>query len=318
MAPDPAGLPDERRRIQQELRQLCRGRGLQAAELRLSPTLAARLATVAGAGPPNRGKLLDWLDRGIGLLPADLGLAARVGLALRPEAGNRFLGDRLERLATQVGREQRTVRRRLDEALSRLAEMLTSDPPEPAPAPSSSATSYVRRVRALVVLDRPEPEVFEERTIVATDTGLAVITVAMSVPHPDGASPPHVTADVLFGARLARTDRPGPSHVRFVLRLPRSLQPNEEHRFALRYRLAPGQRMTPRYALTPFDRCDELQLRVRFGDPTPCVWRLPGVPPRSLDDDPGDLEKVEPDSVGEAFVQFSGLKPGLGYGLRWS
>jgi hypothetical protein len=143
------------------------------------------------------------------------------------------------------------------------------------------------------------------------------ITLLMSVP-PAGEGYPQILADVLFGGLLIRAEHPSASQYRWILQLPRTISPHEEHRLCLRYRLPPEQKMVPHYALTPLSRCDEFELRVRFAVPSPNAWLLPGVPVRSLDDDPDELEPIEPDRVGEAVVRFAGLQRGLGYGLRWS
>src|SRR4051812_23157482 len=95
MTPSP---DDERQLVRAELRQLCRGRGLQAAELHLGPALAARYSAEFGAGPVDRGQLLEWIRHKLNALPADLRRAASIGLGMHPDADNRFLGARLDHL----------------------------------------------------------------------------------------------------------------------------------------------------------------------------------------------------------------------------
>jgi hypothetical protein len=306
---------DEREQVRRELRLLCRGRGVLAPDLRrrIGPRLAARLSDAG-----ERGAIVDWLRGHVRQLPGDLRLAASVGLGLHPPADARFLGERLDWLAGHLAREQRTVRRRLDEALALLAELVSTSNPTPPVEPSATGGSwYSRSVRALVTLDRGEPEVFEERAIVAAGPAVDAVTLAMSIPRIPGQDPPEVLVDVLHGGLLTRTERPSASHFKFVVELPREVGPDDEHHLGLRYRLRPGQQMTPHYALIPLSRCDRFTLRVRFPAPPPTVRLLAGVPTRSLDDDPGELPVVEPDRAGEVFVRFAGLTPGLGYGLRW-
>lgn len=305
--------------FQRELRELCRGRGVHGPDLpgRLGPAIAARV----GGGSPaaQRGKLVEWLTGYLGLLPAELQLVASVGLGLHPPAEARFLGSRLQWLGEHVDREQRTVRRRLDEALTFLAELvLSAEAAGPATTSVPSDEWYFSSIRTLVSLDRREPEVIEERTIVPARAGLGTVTLAMSVARAADGSTPEVGADILYGGLLSRAERPSNSQFRFVIELPKALGPDEEHRLCLRYRIGAGQRMPPHYALTPMSRCDEFRLRIRFPLPAPQVWLLPGVLPRSLDDDPGELRTISPDRVGDAVVRFGPLQRGLGYGLRWS
>jgi hypothetical protein len=306
--------------LQRELRELCRGRGVLGPDLprRLGPAIAAR---VGGDSPAaQRGKVVEWLTGYLGLLPADLQLVASVGLGLHPPAEARFLGDRLQWLGEHVDREQRTVRRRLDEALTFLAELMLSAEAAAGPAATSTPAEewYYSSIRTLVSLDRGDPEVIEQRTIVPTGKGLGTVTLAMSVARAADGSTPEVGADILFGGLLSRTERPSRSQVRFVIELPNVIGPDEEHLLCLRYRLGAGQRMPQHYALIPMSRCDEFRLRIRFALPAPQVWLLPGVLPRSLDDDLGELGAVSPNRAGEAVVSFAALQRGLGYGLRWS
>ncbi|TQS45622.1 hypothetical protein [Cryptosporangium phraense] len=306
---------DEREELRQELRRLCRGRGVLAPDLaqRVGPRVAA---LVSDAG--DRSAIVDWLRDHVRRLPGDLRLAAAVGLGLHPPADARFLGERLDWLATDLGREQRTVRRRLDEALALLAEAVTGSATPPAETADPSGTGwYNHSVRSLVMLDRDDPEVFEERTIAATGAPIDVIRVAISVPRQPDGEPPDLFVDVLYGGLLLSSERPSTSHFRSEIALPRTVGPDDAHRVGFRYRLAPGQRMAPHYALTPLSRCDRFALRVRFPIPTPTTYLLRGVPPRSLDDPPGALTRVEPDRAGEATARFEALTPGLGYGLRW-
>ncbi|MFI5958747.1 hypothetical protein [Cryptosporangium sp. NPDC051539] len=306
---------DEREELRQELRRLCRGRGVLAPDLvrRVGPRVAA---LVADAG--DRAAIVDWLREHVRRLPGDLRMAAGVGLGLHPPADARFLGERLDWLAADLGREQRTVRRRLDEALALLAEAVTGTPPaQPETTDPGGTGWYNRAVRSLVVLDRGDPEVFEERRIAATGAPIDVIEMSISVPRQPNHEPPDLFVDVMYGGLLLRSERPSTSHYRSEIALPRTVGPDDEHRLGFRYRLAPGQRMAPHYALTPHSRCDRFALRVRFGQPAPTTYLVHGVPPRTLDDAPGGLPVVEPDRVGEATAHFEMLTPGLGYGLRW-
>src|SRR4051794_15286567 len=105
--------------LYQELRKLCRGRGLLTPDL--DRVMGPALTELSGAG--GRRALAALLTERTESLPADLRLAARVALALHPHANQRFLSERLDWLAADSRRDIRTVRRRVEEALSLLAEL---------------------------------------------------------------------------------------------------------------------------------------------------------------------------------------------------
>lgn len=299
-------------RLYEELRRLCRGRGL------LTPRFEDSAGPLLRGLAEDRDALTALLIARTGGLPEDLRDAARAALALHPEATQRFLRERLDWLAEHLQRDARTARRRYEEALLLLAESLEREhPAEPADRP---AEWHPELVRTLVRLDVPGIEVLEERTIVVGDGTVDQITLAMSLPPATpGASPPDLGADVLFGARLTGRARPSASHFHFVLDLPRRLCAGDRHTWAMRFTLSPGHPVSPYYALTPFGRCDVGTVRVRFAPrhPPRHLWLLDGVPPRVIDDAPRDLPVAELDGAGEAYRRFDRLTPGVGYGFRW-
>jgi hypothetical protein len=331
--PDDSG-PDSRplRDVVTELKTLCRGRGLLAPDLeaRVGPLLA-RFAALDDVPerPARRAALATWLASRADALPDDLRLVARVALGLDPRARRRLLGERLGWLASDVGRDQRTIRRRADEALRLLAELVLAQalPPSKAAEPVGAASEegwYTENLEILVRLDGPDPEVLMERRIVAVEDTVESVTLAVSLPKApkacsDRPAGRDLSADILFGGLLQRTERTSESHFRFVVLLPRRLHSRERHNLGLRLGIPPGQRMAPHFAFVPFARCDELVLRIRFpvAGPPSRVWLLQAVPPRTVDDEPKGLPEFEVDRAGEVQARFTRLSLGLGYGFRW-
>ncbi|TDB83715.1 hypothetical protein E1264_27370 [Actinomadura sp. KC216] len=337
-----------------ELRRLCKGRGLLGQDFanRLGPALIRRMK----AGDPGeqgawrRGTVAEWLGTWLPALPADLEFVARVALGLHPGAGQRFLGERIRYLAEQLERDERTVRRRLDEALCLLAEFLAAGTPaampgtsvpEP-PVPASSALGppvpgppvagastpgerkertgwYCENVHTVVRLDLPEPEILEMRRIAVTAAELRHLVISVSVPPAPGGPAGELFADVMFGGLLVSREHPSKSLFRFVIEPAHPLRAGERHDFALKYRFSDGHRMVPHYALTPLSRCDAFLLRVRFplSRPPERVWLLDAVPPRTLDDPPAGLPEVALDRAAEARAGFGDLAIGHAFGLRW-
>lgn len=311
-----------------ELRRLCKGRGLLGPDLgdRIGPALHRRMsvAGLAGPGAPRRAVLVDWLESWLRELPEDLRLAARVALGLHPRAARRFLSDRVSWLAGELDRDERTVRRRIDEALDLLTELMTDRAAQAMAAirpPEGPSGWYFECVRSVVRLDTPGPEVFEERRVVATvhDLDSLVIAVSLPVPGHPVADRADLFAEVVFGGRLSARERPSESLFRFLIDLPRAMHAGDRHDLALRFWLPPEQPMAPHYALTPLVRCDRLLVRVKFADKAlPAhVWRVDGVTPRMLDDAPAGLPEVTVNRVAEAEAVFTELALGHAYGLRW-
>lgn len=313
-----------------ELRRLCKGRGVRgvAALEALGPALTRRMR---GSGMSEeqtrvRARAAAWLGTWTAVLPDDLRDAAHVALGLHPDAQHRFLGDRVQWLAEELERDERTARRRVDEALTLLAEAMAEsgrETPGPArPRPTAAETGerpgwYFASVRSLVRLDRPAPEAIEERRFVVTADELDRFTVDVSVPRGDGSTPVGLCAEVLFGGTLTMTQHPSESHFRFGFRFPRTLRRGDHHELVIRYSFPAGH-VPPHYALTPLLRCDHFQLRLRCPHGSGVrVWRLDGVPPRTLDDPPPSRPAVALDAAHQAAAEFTTLSLGHAYGFRW-
>jgi hypothetical protein len=179
---------------------------------------------------------------------------------------------------------------------------------------------YVRRLSALLRLDISSPEVYEERTIVATRDELDLIRVRFSLPGQGGNGLYEVIADVQQGAQITAKDRLGTAHYRFTLALPTTLRHGREHRYTMRYRVPDGSAIRPHYAYVPFTPCESLRVRVRF-DPSRlpiAVWRLNRLAPRLLDEEVASPELLEIDRAGEVAVDFTDLDQGFGYGVGWA
>src|SRR4051812_34779538 len=89
--------------VYEELRKLCRGRGVLTPHLERS--VGPLLRELAG----DRDALAALLIARTGALPEDLRDAARAALALHPEATQRFLRERLDWLAEHLQRDARTA-----------------------------------------------------------------------------------------------------------------------------------------------------------------------------------------------------------------
>ena len=260
---------DEVPALARELRALCRGRGVLATDLRdrLGPPASPLLA---GGRRPGRHRSARRTERTArhrarGPPPGPPHLGPGVALGLHPDADSPFLGDRLQWLVRRLEREERTVRRRLDEAMTLLAETLVADDGGSemiTEAPSDRW--YLRSVSTLVSLDGAEPEVFEQRKIVSTTRALTALTVAMSVYH-------------LADEALSRRVKPQ----RSLWRAARPLRAAERQSVPLRRRVAVTGRAKRRAPVLPAlpatsRRRDATALRAHTDDP---LRRVPAANP---------------------------------------
>jgi hypothetical protein len=173
----------------------------------------------------------------------------------------------------------------------------------------------------LLRLEVEPVEAIDERMIVATVDGLHELDTHVSVPrHPSDQRPEHdLEVELLYGGRLERREHPHESFFRHIIALAEPLHAGEEHRYALRHRLPPGQPIAPHFVHVPLRRLDQFDVHIRF-DPQRLpriVWRLDGVAPAGVNDPHPTGQVVTPDRFGELRDRFLRLRQGHAYGLRW-
>lgn len=312
--------PDQ---ITRELKHLRKGRGVPADQLhlRVGPNLQALcdIQTDDGFGTW-REKLASHLTEAAKRLPEDVQLAVLVGLGLHPEANQRFLEDRLVWLSERLGCATRTATRRLDEALTLLAEELVKSA-GPRTAAETGEGWYVESFKALLRMDIDPPEAIEERVLVTTVDGLVELDLATSLPrHPDDVGDKHqLDAELLYGGKIQLTEQPFESLFRYVLALPEPRQAGQRHTYALKLRPPPGQLMAPHYVHVPLRRSDAFDLRIRFdlANLPRRIWRLDEVPTAVIYDRKPGPDLLTPDRFGEIYTEFRNLRQGHGYGVCW-
>jgi len=289
---------------------------------RVGPALCSLAGIEPGANVGDiRKRLIRVLDERSAGLPEDLRTAFDAALALREDVRFRFLDERMRWLAGRLGRDVRTARRRADEAF-KLVEVAAAFPSKPAMPASDYADWHLARLRSLLMLDRAEPSVVEERTVVAARDDLAEISIATSIPSPCAVPAPGHGAElrVLYGGSLIASTWLTATYFRYAIRLPRPLRQGQSHEFGISITTPPGQPFNPRYSIQPLRRCDEFDLRIRFASAAGAwsVWRIAGLP-RGMVDDFADPEAVvHPDATGDIHLCYQRLQLGLVYGARWS
>jgi hypothetical protein len=114
-----------------ELKRVRRGRGLLASRVDQHTGRALRtLAEVSDDDGPAeiRVKVVRWLLALADDLPDDLRAAAVTAFAVAPDARQPLYKDRVELVAKRIGRDARTARRRIDEAIEQIAQRATAKP----------------------------------------------------------------------------------------------------------------------------------------------------------------------------------------------
>lgn len=308
--------------IVSELRELRRGRGVGADDLhqRIGPHLRAA-CSIADTDIPAlaRRKLILHLVELGERLPHDLKVAALTALAVPGYAGEQFLDQRIARLATIFGRDPRTARRRVDQALELLAEQAEGSAEDDNTfAPDGW---YTQSLRSVLRMDLAVPQLTEERTIITTNDELDELLVSLSAPKDATVDESdQIQARMVYGGEIVGREQVGRGHVQFTIRLPAPLSLGHRHDYSIEFTAYPRSMLRPYYVLHPLRRCDHFRLHVRFdlANPPERVWRLDGVPTRVVDDFADNGDAVTIDRVGDVMLEFESLRQGLSYGLQWT
>ncbi|WP_328448586.1 MULTISPECIES: hypothetical protein [unclassified Amycolatopsis] len=304
----------ERSELVHELKVLRKGRGLQGRiEERVGPVLRSACDVTADDGlVVIRTKVAARLSELAEHLPEDLRLAALAAFAISAEARQPLYQDRVKWAATRVDRDPRTVRRRVDEAIDLLAELATGG--RRGPAPSEKSRWHTAELRVAMVLDQPRPEILEQRRIVADQSGLRSLDLAVSLP----AGREDLSVTVLYGGTLVDRGMEASDRWGYGLELPKPLSRGESWEVAALFRLPSAAALQPWMVCVPRHVCDSFDLRVRFGLEHPREVRaLDGAFQRDVADPACGGRRLAVDSAGEVHLRFRGLTPGLAYGARW-
>jgi hypothetical protein len=311
-----------------ELKALRKGRGILASSIANRVGTALRTVTgTLGTDPAAdvRRKVGGSLRRWAEDLPADLRVAVLVAFALDDDGRLPYYKDRVHLVADQLGRDERTARRRIDEGIERLAEVATAGAGEIEDrAIEPGAGWHTEHLLVTLALDQPAPEAFELRRIVSDRDRLEYVDLAMTLTSPPGRNgtvhTEDLEVDVFHGGRLVAKQMETADRFGFRLKLPKVLEREETHQIGLRVRVRQDRTMSPHYVCVPRNRCVEFELRVRFNvdSPPAGIWRLNNTFQRDIDDPLPTGDPLPLDAAGEIHTRFHELTPGLAYGIRWT
>lgn len=308
--------------LEEELKGLCRGRGVMASDLRerLGLTLCAMADIDPGGQPAEvRKRLIEFLEEVTAGLPEDLRTAFAAALALRQDVRQPFLDGRMQWLADYIQRDKRSARRRATQAIKRVAESLEAWDQD---SGNPYGDWYLARLSTVLRLDGSQPAAVEDRTVVANRADLTEILISTNIPRAPGADTedqfPEFT--VLSGGTLVESARPTPTYFRYTIQLTHPLRRGEAHELSTSLTIPSGLLAAPQYVFQPILRCDEFQVRILFGPQgqSKRVWKLSGLARGMVDgfDDPAAL--MRPDAAGDIELHYRHLLIGRAYGARWS
>lgn len=294
-----------------ELKKLRKGRGIYAVDIqrRVGPALRGVAGINNDDGPAEvRNKIAGRVQNLVRALPDDLRLAALTAFAIASDARQPLYKDRVALTASRIGRDPRTARRRMDDAIVQLAQVATARPDQPTGFAAPATTDwYFTELMVSLILDRDRPEIIEQGRVVAETDDVSEVTL-----HADRmlgypvAEQVIVDREVLYGGSL---DKHRPADLRRTpLVLAGRLDRGRPHEYVVQERILSRRALRPEVVFVPAVRCDRFVLRVRFprADGQIQACRLGGR-----------LERVAVDAFGELEVEFRDLAAGCRYGVRW-
>ena len=303
-----------------ELKVLRKGRGIFATPLadRVGPALRATCGILEDDDSVAvRRKLTDRLFPLVESLPEDLKIALRAAFALDERARKPFYQERVHWAAITLDRDDRTVRRRIDEGIEQVAAMaVAAGAPDLRPR-YPSRSWHTEELRVTLALDQPVAEAFEFRRVVADADEIAELDLALTLTAAgESGHSVHesdLVVDVFHGGVLAGRAMESSDRIGLALRLPEPLRRGERHDIGLRFR---ANMREPHYICVPRHPCDLFDLHVRFGDRVPDrIVRLEKAFQNDTRSPRGAV--LETDDAGEVHVRFRHLAPGFAYGIRW-
>ena len=309
-------------RVAKEIRQLHKGRGLQAGDLdsRLGPLLSELAGTADAAA--RRQALITEINRYAAQLRGDYRKAIEASLALSGETIDEPLFTRRAGwLAEEIDRDNRTALRRIREAESRLAELIAAELRcRRARTPAAPNGWYVAELRTIMRLDGDIVESEQDRRIVSSRENLTEVMAWLDLPSDANQPGSELRAEIRYGGRLLRKEQPTGNRFNLMVQLPKPLQPGEEHYFGLILRMPRHMLKLPHCLVTPECQFDRLDLTVRFDPARPPDWirRVDGETVRTFENPRPIGELLVPDAAGEVRQEFRDLALYLGYGIQWA
>jgi len=310
----------EKKDLIAELKLLRRGLGIEASDFAAS--IGGALRAISGVtdadGPATqRRKVRDALTRVIAELPADMGTLSKAAFGL-DGAGHVRYEERIR--STVADRELRTIRRRADMVVERIADLFMELTADGRPVSRSRHPWHTKDLQVCVMLGRSVVEVFEERVIVCETDELSEVDLSVTLTPPPGwagsTDPENLGIDVFLGGVAQAHRQVASNRFRFLLRPSKPLTRGQQHRFGFRLRVA--RAFAPHYVCTPEHPCDRFSLEVQFGRAVPeWIWLLDAEFPLEIEDQWPARRPLTASETGSVQATFVDLVPNRSYGVGW-
>jgi hypothetical protein len=267
-----------------------------------------------------RRKLTDRLRPLVESLPDDLKIALLAAFALDERARKPFYQERVHWAAITLDRDDRTVRRRIDEGIEQVAALAVAvGEPEAEPGPRYPSRSWhTEELRVTLALDQPVAEAFEFRRVIVDADEIAELDLALTLRASESGESVResdLDVDVFHGGVLSSRGMESTERIGWSLRLPEPLRRGDRHEVGMRFR---ANMREPSYVCVPRHPCDLFDLHVRFGEDVPDrIVRLDRAVRGDRRDRPPHGAVLRADDAGEVHVRFRHLEPGFAYGIRW-
>ncbi|GAA1028422.1 MULTISPECIES: hypothetical protein [Amycolatopsis] len=306
-----------------ELKVLRKGRGVFTTPLgiRVGPVLREVCGIPDNAENVEiRDRLAHVLEPLAKTLPDDLRIAVLAAFAMHEPARKPFYQERVHWAARELDRDDRTIRRRIDEGIEHVAHLALAGPREGGARPAPDGSWHTELLRVSLALDQDRPEVFEFRRIVADADEIAELDLALTLTTTSATAGPvresDLDVDVFHGGTLVRRAMESNDRVGLALQLADPLPRGKTHDLALRFR---AEFRHPHYVCVPRHPVDRFDLHVRFPAAPPTeIVRLDRVFQDDARDPGARGAVVSPDGSGEVHLRFDHLAPGFAYGIRWN
>jgi hypothetical protein len=301
------------------VRRLCKGEGARIpSRWRRVDLHVAHVCGITECDLPGQmpRKLAHAVDR---LLPDHPGEKELLltALGLDPAARQDSLEVRLDQLVRKRFLSDRTMRRRLDDAIDVFVRAAVAE--ERASAAAGDVCYMVDNFDATAAFDGDKIRVIERRKIRSTKDQLCVVTCWLGVLQaPLEEDEPAFRVELVSGGLRCEVSRqPGAVEVRIELAQP--LDAGQMHEFEISYELPLSQLRGPYYVVQPVTPFGTVSLAIRF-DPRRVpirAWRIDGVMPPQVDSYPADGGELLLDPSACVRATFRDVHPGRAYGIGW-
>lgn len=295
-----------------ELKALHRGLGIWRPDLGavLGPRIVAALG-LDPASPQMRSELVGHLTRLASDLPNGPREAFLAGSGITSRS--RLLSERLSEIQNDLDRGGRTLRRRLAEAESLIAQRLAADLAGGFLTVGTSPGWIIRRMESIARLDLDQPVVSSVRELLVTRP-LTEVVGTFSVPAEAAPERGEIRVASIGDTPRASLERLSLSSWSYRIPLDRTLVPGAEFTYGISLTFPSIECVQPYLLTIPTALCRYFKASALLADTPTKLWRLEGISPMAIGD-PRPADDVEPTK--KIVAEFTDLIPGFAYGIRW-